>query len=258
MRTQLFTVLCLGVVALCNPVVAHASVNVQAGDWAVLSVGDNAVRYGDGGEFYMRVYAPGSFNPDGSPNNPVLLGGFYEFCDDIAHYFVPGYAYEVTGLNPLSTTAQGSLGAALVAAYWANTSSSLPAVVSTGYVPGHDALLANAFIGGWQNSQVAGAIQDEVWMSAGFPSQFSFTSAIAADLGWSNLGPTSTTVDQIVLYGPNNNYGYGEPGQPQLYIPPFTPNPYTAQVVPEPSTIAIWSLLGGLGTIGWWRRKRAA
>jgi hypothetical protein len=28
------------------------------------------------------------------------------------------------------------------------------------------------------------------------------------------------------------------------------------QVIPEPSTVAIWSLLGGLGIIGWWRRRR--
>jgi hypothetical protein len=27
-------------------------------------------------------------------------------------------------------------------------------------------------------------------------------------------------------------------------------------VIPEPSTIAVWSLLGGLGIIGWWRRRR--
>jgi formylglycine-generating enzyme required for sulfatase activity len=28
------------------------------------------------------------------------------------------------------------------------------------------------------------------------------------------------------------------------------------QVIPEPSTFIVWSLLGGLGIIGWWRRRR--
>jgi hypothetical protein len=29
--------------------------------------------------------------------------------------------------------------------------------------------------------------------------------------------------------------------------------------IPEPSTVIIWSLLGGMGIgIGWWRKKKAA
>ena len=36
-------------------------------------------------------------------------------------------------------------------------------------------------------------------------------------------------------------------------------NVVLSQAVPEPTTLIIWSLLGGLGiSIGWWRRKRAA
>jgi hypothetical protein len=35
--------------------------------------------------------------------------------------------------------------------------------------------------------------------------------------------------------------------------------PVHAPYVPEPSTIIIWSLLGGLAiTVGWWRRRKAA
>jgi hypothetical protein len=29
-------------------------------------------------------------------------------------------------------------------------------------------------------------------------------------------------------------------------------------VIPEPSTFIVWSLLGGLGIIGWWRRRGRA
>lgn len=52
-------------------------------------------------------------------------------------------------------------------------------------------------------------------------------------------------------------------------LPTDPPGPYTQGIshasvfsegaVPEPSTLIIWSLLGGLGLgVGWWRRKRAA
>jgi hypothetical protein len=30
----------------------------------------------------------------------------------------------------------------------------------------------------------------------------------------------------------------------------------TQTIIPEPSTFIVWSLLGGLGIIGWWRRRR--
>ena len=34
---------------------------------------------------------------------------------------------------------------------------------------------------------------------------------------------------------------------------------YVSGVIPEPTSLIIWSLLGALGiTIGWWRRRRAA
>ena len=44
-------------------------------------------------------------------------------------------------------------------------------------------------------------------------------------------------------------------GAPISYIVEFD----SPTVVPEPSTFAIWSLLGTLGiTVGWWRRRRSA
>jgi hypothetical protein len=50
---------------------------------------------------------------------------------------------------------------------------------------------------------------------------------------------------------------------PEKYLPPVilqgvgvdlsTPD----NSIPEPSTIIVWSLLGGMGIIGWWRKRMA-
>ena len=52
--------------------------------------------------------------------------------------------------------------------------------------------------------------------------------------------PVWASIDQIDLYGPDNNYGVGEPGQPMLH----------EVCVPEPLTALVWSLLGAASWMG--------
>jgi hypothetical protein len=238
---------------------AYASVQVQVGDWLVLSTGNGAVPYGDGGEFEINVYKPDTFSHDtGGYDNggyygnyhgaysSQLLGSFYTFCASQSLYFVPGYAYQVTSLTEASSL-ETSLGGWLFAKYWLNHNPNLPGSLE-GYVPGHDALLQNASIGGMTNTSIAGAIQDEIWKSLGFNYQFGNLHATAeTTFGWAlPEGYSAGTIDKLMLYAPQNNYGCGYPGgQPQLYIPSSGTN-----IIPEPATMVVWLLLAAASWLG--------
>ncbi len=239
--------------------VAQAAV-VVANDWVVLSTGNGAVNYGDGGEFQVSVYGPGSFSEvTGSPvGSPVAIGSFYTFCGDTAHVFVPGKAYKVTGVDSV-TSSMTPAGKSLYYQYWNQSSPTVPGALA-GYVPGHAALASNSTIGGIPSTQVAGALQAEIWTSLGqtLPSGYPWASLVSAAEGvfdWA--GNTVTVPDDAIegmtLWGPNNNYGYGDPGQTQLYAPPtISPSPS----VPEPATMIVWGLLGTASWLGMRIRRR--
>ena len=245
---------------------AHASITVVSGDWVILSTGNGAVQYGDGGEFEVKVYSPLSNNS--GPDYTKYKGDFYTFCCDINHVFVPGNLYEVSAVTSVwQSTFPTSLGGWLFANYWNNLSSNVSnPVPANGFVPGHEALTDNSIFYGSNsqqltNRQVAGAIQDEIWSSLGFNPQFgSLASTADGMFGWtsaySNWSPVNNGVLQLSLDGPNNNYGYGDPAQPQLYIPP--PLESLSAVTPEPASMIIWSLLGAASWLGMriWRRGR--
>jgi hypothetical protein len=49
--------------------------------------------------------------------------------------------------------------------------------------------------------------------------------------------------DEFTEYGMDNITTFSDTGEP---------------IIPEPSTFIVWSLLGGLGIVGWWRRRSRA
>ena len=253
----------------------QAAVQVAPGDWVVLSTGNGAVSYGDGGEFEVNVYAPGTFNtggvpsghPDGGYDNggyyghytgnysSQLLGSFYTFCCSTELYFVPGDAYLVGGLNPAPF--KTPLGGWLFGQYWANNP--IPSGGLNGYVPGHDALAGNSSIGGMQSTSVAGAIQDEIWNSLGFGYHFGLAQQAESIFGWdpsANASYPAASIDALTLIDPTgDNYGYNPPYpgvQPQLYVPSIG-NGGT----PEPATLILWAMFGATSWLGMrlWRRQ---
>ena len=84
MRTSIVLVLAV-VSALCGQQAANASVAIEQNDWIVLSLYNDAVQFGDGGEFQATVYKPGTFNPAngnlaaGITLADQVLGTFYTF-----------------------------------------------------------------------------------------------------------------------------------------------------------------------------------
>jgi hypothetical protein len=266
-KIRVLLLLLLGlVIALCGPPTVNASVT-----WVVLTQ-DN-VSDGDGGEFLVSVYSSGAFDLSTgapSPNLSLYLvpgASFHTFCASKVLEFYPGDAYEAGALTP-ATGLDGTLGGAVFSAYWSNdpplASSSLPLISppSGGYVPGHDALYGNKILSGYSNTDIAGAIQDEVWTSLAEESGFQFgtTSGVAAALGWSQIGYTGETYG-IQTFGliqpPDAPYWLDESeGQPQLYI--TSANPFDGST-PEPATIVVWSLLGAVTWLGmrFWRRRAA-
>jgi hypothetical protein len=71
---------------------------------------------------------------------------------------------------------------------------------------------------------------------------------------------TSELFNKIVIH--NNNVFSGFESDNHSIVEGLLSTPYPGQEVssiPEPTTIIIWSLLGGLAiTVSWWRQKRLA
>jgi hypothetical protein len=265
MKAYFSVLLVLGaVVVTCSQQTASASV-VQQGDWVVLSLGDGAVQYGDGGEFRVDVYGPGAFDSNNGPWNSTqspVQGTFYTFCAAVANVFVPGNAYRVDKVGPVSTVSTSPnvsmkpAGTWLYKSYWDDKP--VPTGSLEGYVPGHTALL-NALNNNQEfgtgtaamtSKEVAGALQAEIWNSLGEtpPLNYGYEDLVTkANLlfGWDKYTSTDVVVDELSLWGPNNNYGYNNPAQQQLdaYVPvEFIP---TSTATPEPASLAIW----GLGSV---------
>jgi hypothetical protein len=257
MKTQ---ILAFAVVAALSGVqTVNASIN---GGYIVLSTNNGAVQYGDGGEFQATVY--GSLADAQSGVNNV--GTFYTFCADTTKYVYPGNIYHVADAGvPQHTSGPGTtemsqFGQWLFYEYWSNGNKDAPASLA-GYVPGHQALSnTNNSFGSLSNLEVAGAIQEEIWASLGITSfPFADLRATAESIfGWNPdaIGQSFGSVDMLTLT-PLTSGGVDDPGQPQLYVPDVAPG-NVSNVVPEPATIIIWSLLGTVAiTIGWWRRRKA-
>ena len=248
-------------IVLVGAALAHAAV-VVSDDWVVLSTSNGAVQYGDGGEFQVNVYGPGSFSDaTGSPiGSPTVIGSFYTFCGDTAHVFVPGKAYKVTSVAPI-TSGMTPLGQSLYYQYWNNDNPDVPGTLA-GYVPGHNALASHSSIGGIPSLQVAGALQAEIWTSLGQtpPAAYPWAtlmSAAESAFDWAGHPvtlPVDYEIDGMALSGPNNNYGYGDPGQTQLYAPPTISG--SSSQVPEPATMIVWALLGVSCWLGTSLRRR--
>ena len=86
--------------------------------------------------------------------------------------------------------------------------------------------LQNSAIGGILNTSVAGALQAEIWASLGetWSAGYDWSGQVAAAEGvfqWAEnlVAVPDNTIDQLSLWGPNNNYGYGNPAQAQMYVP---------------------------------------
>ncbi len=251
MKTQILALVV--VAALCGAQTVNASI---VNDYIVLSLGNGAVQYGDGGEFQVSVYA---HLADVNVTSPVAT--FYTFCADTQHYFYPGNTYHVTG-EVQDNSSLGSFGSWLYYNYWNNSDQTAPNDLN-GYVPGHAVLSNTSSFGTSPNQltsqQVAGAIQAEIWTALGKP--------IPDGYGYQDV---KTTAEEIFGWNPKGNYGsvgevdvltltpltsggVDDPAQGQLYVPGFGAGPPT----PEPTTFVIWGLLGlvaaGYGT---WRRKQ--
>ena len=218
------------------------------------------------------MYAAGSYSYTGQPipytgaplSSPELLGSFYTFCADTTAYFVPGKVYQVQSRAAAPSSFQNSLGGWLFDKYWTNGSPVVPTTSLVGYVPGHNALYANTSFGTSPNTlsnyQVAGAIQADIWTALGkpIPSGYNFealASAANTVFGWSSswVAAQPGTVNEISLWGPNDNYGYHNPAQAQLYVPcTITPT-----AVPEPASLIVWLLLGAAAVGMVLRRRRS-
>ena len=152
------------VVAMCGCQTVRAWVVPAQGEWAVLSTGNGAVQYGDGGEFQVSVYSPSSYSytagssvaPVVNPAGTTLLGTFYTFCASIQEEFYPGYLYQVQAPVVMTTSTMTAFGQSLFYDYATNNNATLPSNL-TGYVPGHAALAGNGSIGGMSSVNIAGA-----------------------------------------------------------------------------------------------------
>jgi len=77
----------------------------------------------------------------------------------------------------------------------------------------------------------------------------------ADDSGSFNLPANATTFFGFVADNPFTSFTFSAPPE----VVEFGWDDMATSATPEPSTLAMWSLLGGLGlTAAWWRRRRAA
>ena len=90
-----------------------------------------------------------------------------------------------------------------------------------------------------------GVVEPMIACTALPPPTFSFTELLESP---PFFGTAMTDLRSISHFG-SGNYQIVTPAQTVV----------TSRVIPEPSTLAIWSLLGALSiTVGWWRRRRKA
>jgi hypothetical protein len=272
-------------VAICGQQTAFGSLTLSEGEWVVITAGGGSVSSGEGGEFRVDVYSSTTWGSSGQTGVPAwngtgttpsqvpsaadYQGTFFTFCASTQLYFVSGDAYQIkTGGEGIKPASISNLGAALFEAYATNDQVSNSNTISPPdyYVPGHNELAAYPSINGYNSTAIAGSIQTTIWNglnpSLGLSSYESDAGindttyqAILSEFSWASLPGISEdtpVVDQINLYAPQNNYGYGNSypgGQPQMYYPEGGGN---AQIppVPEPVSALVWSLLGAASWLG--------
>ncbi|MFO0911791.1 MAG: PEP-CTERM sorting domain-containing protein [Pirellulales bacterium] len=233
----------LALVLTCS--VASAGMDVKQGDLIKLSDGD-----GDHGG--------GAFNVDVKPYGTPLASEFQTFCvENGVNQFVSfNTEYRVDKIDDRASTADANTGRGVLTSvaawvYSAFRDGSLNKQVKD---QSNNDVTANA-------TQVANALQNLVWgqlkyYTTGAASPPSMTvvenNLLTSWIGNTNVNATSGFGGQYVSSG---FAGLGNVRIMQL----VDSNGGTAQdqltLIPEPASIAVWSMLG-LGLLGAWRRRR--
>ena len=253
----------------------------------VLTQNGLAVSAGNGGEFQVDVYSPGTWTNgttgisaySGAGSSPSgYIGTFWTFCGSITEKFVPGAAYKVSSFETMTANAGSNIGQpntnymsaagqALFAAY-ASGGQSFRSGSYTVKVPGHDALSSAVITGpndinGLTAQQIAQATQDYIWQSLGFSDATikgedgaypNDLSDAISKLGWGYFSTVtndqSPALRSMFMQEPGNptyNYGYTQIAQPQLF---YTASSGAGNSTPEPATLVVWSLLGAASWLG--------
>ncbi|MFZ1933566.1 MAG: PEP-CTERM sorting domain-containing protein [Thermoguttaceae bacterium] len=236
---------------------ARASVSIVAGEYVVMSAGSQQYVYNDetGGEFGMTITDSGGNPIRDSHNNPQTL---YTFCADPTTLMSYGPAYFVSAVTT-ENYLKYSLGDFGKWIYYEYAESNV-------YIDGHNHL-------GYYE---AGAIQEGIWQqltngstnelaNSGWMNDSNYLTYIAPMIaGWYTDYKHEVTANPTDWQNFLNCEDGIEIAQLQLngdaqnqMVWTVVNNPHNG-ITPEPATIVIWSLLGGIGlAIGWRRRKRA-
>jgi hypothetical protein len=254
----------LGVLGLVGLVVPHA---------AVASVAADPIPPPDNGVVNLNYSGFTEYSDGGPFTATVGTNSFLTFCVETTEYFYPGDNYLVQSVSAYTASDSGNTVASQ--AEWLYAQYRLANAGQPYNAPG-GIILNNTL-----NPNAGADVQAVVW---------AMTTNGGGDPGQPSSGtlidPASLTGDAQTIYDDivgrplaSNSVSVGvfnpipAPGTPEypsgadyaqsmLYLSSeasYTPVGDFPNPVPEPTTIVVWTLLGGVGiTLAKWRRKRAA
>jgi hypothetical protein len=274
----------------CMAQMTVASIGVQANDDLYMEVWGNRASGQSEGPFHAVIYDDDSrtqavgnlVGPHSSPDTRTPEANFLTFCVEKNNYFwSSGQYFNIDAIGAVTNTGSRTLTGYSAWVYDKFRALNIsPTTVLTGTAPGN--LPWATAMNDYQNGVWAGMVgssgvvggNDSEQPLANFTtsttaSPGSYADYYALGIGYEQFlndntwaaATNGSKLDNIGNYRvlviqPRAEYGTAYPfGQDQVFFIGSAPG---SDTVPEPTTLIIWSLLGGLGIcIGWWRRKAA-